>query len=120
MHLARILSQSLPPDLEQRIEQVASVVRGRTGDEISIALHDNDYDPDQAVAALLDGESGNVTVSGWGGGGAPNNTTHTVILSSVRSLQGSVRGWAGSCLCGKQFTAELCTLSAVMCRVSGP
>lgn len=74
VHLARILSQSLPPDLEQRIEQVASVVRGRTGDEISIALHDNDYDPDQAVAALLDGESGNVTVSGCGWGIQQHNT----------------------------------------------
>ena len=64
VNLARMLSQSQPVDLEQRIEQVASVVRGRTEDEISIALHDNDYDPDRAVAALLDEDGGNVTVSG--------------------------------------------------------
>ena len=77
-----MLAQSLPPDLEKRIEQVASVVHGRTGDEISVALHDNDYDPDRAVAALLDEDGGNVTVSGCGVWGR-SSQQHTVQIGIV-------------------------------------
>lgn len=94
-----MLAQSLPPDLEKRIEQVASVVHGRTGDEISVALHDNDYDPDRAVAALLDEDSGNVTVSGCGvcGGAATSNTLYRLALFVLFCI----------CLCVKQLAANL-------------
>jgi hypothetical protein len=49
-----MLSDSTPADIEDRIQQVSAVVRDRTHDEISVALHDNDYDPQRAAASLLD------------------------------------------------------------------
>ena len=61
--MARMLSDSSPADFEERIQQVAAVVSDRSEDEISIALHDNDYDPEKAAAALLDEDNRDVTVS---------------------------------------------------------
>ena len=70
--MARILADSSgrqPSDLEKRIQEVLSVVPGRSSEEANIALHDNDYDLEKAISALLDSDTGAGTVSGCGVGG---------------------------------------------------
>lgn len=116
VHLARMLTQSTPHDLEQRMEQVASVVRGRTEDEISVALHDNDYNPDRAVAALLDEDGGNAAVSGRSRCGVG----HTRALENWHLLYYFVFLY----LCMGSSWRQMCTrcvlCCVVLCRVSGP
>lgn len=53
-------------DLEKRIQEVLSVVPGRSTEEANVALHDNDFDMEKAISALLDSDSGMGTVSGCG------------------------------------------------------
>ena len=43
---------------------MSAVVRDRTHDEISVALHDNDYDPQRAAASLLDEDQEKAAVGG--------------------------------------------------------
>ena len=115
-----MLAPSIPQDLEQRIEQVAGVVRGRTDDEISVALHDNDYNPDRAVAALLDEDSGSTAVSGRGRCG--------VGVSDMGVGQTSIGKWPFlycfvlMCLCMGSSWQQMCTkvCCVVLFRVSGP
>lgn len=70
LQMARMLADSSgrqPSDLEKRIQEVLSVVPGRSSEEANIALHDNDYDLEKAISALLDSDTGTGTVSGRGG-----------------------------------------------------
>ena len=59
-----MLSDSTPADIEERIVQVSAVCRDKTQDEISVALHDNDFDPERAAAVLLDESTEKITVGG--------------------------------------------------------
>lgn len=67
LQFARILDDSSKTlslsDLEKRIQEVLSIVPGRTSEEANIALHDNDFSVETAVSALLDNDLGKGTVS---------------------------------------------------------
>ena len=74
--MAKILGDSRNlslPDLERKIQDVLLVVPGRSSEDASVALHDNDFDIEKAISALLDGDMGFGTVSlgtrhqAWGG-----------------------------------------------------
>lgn len=55
--MARMLEETrYPPDLNKKIEQVLVIVPSKSEEEICIALHDNDYDPEEAISALLDSD----------------------------------------------------------------
>ena len=56
-------------DLEKRIHEVLSIVPGRTSEEANVALHDNDFNVETAVSALLDNDLGLGTVGFWNGNG---------------------------------------------------
>lgn len=61
MHLARILEgTSYPADMKDRIQQVAGVVPNKSEEEICVALHDHDYDPEKAITSLLDADANQV------------------------------------------------------------
>ena len=63
--MARILEDSRSPlDISDKIRQVQAVVPNRSEEEISIALHDTDFDPEKAISALLDSDTQNTGVSG--------------------------------------------------------
>eukprot|EP00731_Ephydatia_muelleri_P000848 Em0001g848a len=67
LHLARILEgTSYPADMKDRIQQVAGVVPNKSEEEICVALHDHDYDPERAITHLLDADAnqGEWTTSG--------------------------------------------------------
>ena len=53
-------------DLETLIQGVLLVVPSRSKEEANIALHDNDFDIEKAISALLDNDTGMGTVSGCG------------------------------------------------------
>ena len=67
LQFARILDENTKTlsmsDLEKRIQDVLSIVPGRTSEEANIALHDNDFSVETAVSALLDNDQMS-TVSG--------------------------------------------------------
>ena len=54
--MAKMLGDKYPPDLTDKIHQVLSVVPSRSEEEVCIALHDHDFDPEKAITALLDSE----------------------------------------------------------------
>ena len=65
--MARILDDGSPiTDIEHRIHAVLSIVPGRSSEEVNIALHDNDFDVEKAISALLDSDVGTGTVSRCG------------------------------------------------------
>lgn len=68
--MARILDETTKTlsmsDLEKKIQEVLMVVPGRSNEEANIALHDNDFDVEKAISALLDNDLGTGTVSGSG------------------------------------------------------
>ena len=70
LQMARILddpSKHLSTsDVERRIQEVLSVVPGRSSEDANVALHDNDFDMEKAISALLDSDTGTSTVSGCG------------------------------------------------------
>lgn len=77
LQFARILDDTAKTpsmsDLEKRIHEVLSIVPGRTSEEANVALHDNDFNVETAVSALLDNDLGLGTVRqgrgcGWVGG----------------------------------------------------
>lgn len=45
-----------------KIQQVVAIVPDKSEDEIYIVLHDNNYDPEAAISALLDNDSSDVKV----------------------------------------------------------
>ncbi len=60
--MARMLDDSrYPSDLNDQIKAVQAVVPNRSEEEISIALHDTDYQPELAISALLDSQSTGVS-----------------------------------------------------------
>ena len=73
LQFARILDDTAKTpsmsDLEKRIHEVLSIVPGRTSEEANVALHDNDFNVETAVSALLDNDLGLGTVSFWNGNG---------------------------------------------------
>ena len=67
--MARILDDSgKTQDLECLIQEVLGIVPGRSSEDASIALHDNDFNVEKAISALLDGDGGLGTVRGVAGG----------------------------------------------------
>ena len=40
--------------MKDRIQQVVGVVPNKSEEEVCIALHDHDYDPERAITSLLD------------------------------------------------------------------
>jgi len=72
LQMARILDDSVRqvsvPELDRLIMEVLLVVSGRSSEEASIALHDNNFDVEKAITVLLDMENGGGTVSGCGFG----------------------------------------------------
>ena len=54
--MARMLGDVDPPDLAEKIQQVKAVVPSRSEEEVSIALHDNDFNIEKAITALLDSD----------------------------------------------------------------
>lgn len=56
VNIASILgdSDSTPADMRARIEQVMAVVSSKSEEEVTIALHDNDYCVETAIETLLD------------------------------------------------------------------
>lgn len=67
--------------MKDRILQVSGVVPNKSEEEICVALHDHDYDPERAITSLLDADAKQVRaafvcfvrsterVGGGGGGG---------------------------------------------------
>lgn len=68
--MARILAETGKTlslsDAEKKIQEVLSVVPGRSSEDASIALHDNDFDVEKAISALLDSDQGVSVSLGWG------------------------------------------------------
>ena len=66
--MARILDDSLRQvsvsELDRLIMEVLHVASGRSHEEASIALHDNNFDVEKAITVLLDTETGGSTVGG--------------------------------------------------------
>ena len=66
--MARILDDSVRQvsvsELDQLIAEVLLVASGKSSEEASIALHDNNFDVEKAITVLLDMENGSSTVSG--------------------------------------------------------
>ena len=55
--MARILEDSKhTSELNSKVQSVLSVVPGCTEEQIHLALHDNGYDLDKAISALLDSD----------------------------------------------------------------
>ena len=55
--MARILEDSKhTSELNSKVQSVQSVVPGCTEEQIHLALHDNGYDLDKAISALLDSD----------------------------------------------------------------
>lgn len=50
-------------DMEHHIQRVLAVVPGRSNEEVYVALHDNEFDIERAISALLDSDSGVGSVS---------------------------------------------------------
>ena len=73
LQFARILDDTAKTpsmsDLEKRIHEVLSIVPGRTSEEANVVLHDNDFNVETAVSALLDNDLGLGTVGFWNGNG---------------------------------------------------
>lgn len=46
--------------MKDRIQQVAGVVPNKSEEEICVALHDHDYDPEKAITSLLDADANQV------------------------------------------------------------
>ncbi len=62
--MARILEDGrYPSDLSDKIRAVLTIVPHRTEEEICIALHDADFDPENAITTLLDTDSHSAGVS---------------------------------------------------------
>ena len=57
LHVAKILGDKYPTDLVEKISMMTAMLPGRSEEEISIALHDHDYDTTKAITALLDSDS---------------------------------------------------------------
>lgn len=53
MTLATILGDNTPENIADLVSQISGVVR-RQEEDITIALHDNDYDVEKTIEALLD------------------------------------------------------------------
>ena len=67
--MARILDDSSETlNLECLIQDVLCIMAGRSREDASIALHDNDFNVEKAISALLDEDGGLGTVRGCGGG----------------------------------------------------
>ncbi len=66
LQMARILDDSrYPADLSDKIRSVLAIVPHRSEEEICIALHDTDFDPEKAISVLLDNDNHSSTgVSG--------------------------------------------------------
>lgn len=64
LHIASRIgeSQAIPSDIQIKIQQVAAIVPGKSEDEICIMLHDNNFDPEATISALLDNDSSDVKV----------------------------------------------------------
>ena len=60
--MARMLGDKYPSDLGEKLAQVRAVVPGRSEEEVCIALHDHDFDPEKAITALLDSDGDGVQV----------------------------------------------------------
>lgn len=60
LQMARMLGDKYPSDLGEKLAQVRAVVPGRSEEEVCIALHDHDFDPEKAITALLDSDGGGV------------------------------------------------------------
>ena len=63
VNIARILgdTDTTPADMVDRISKVMAVVSSKSEEEVTIALHDNDYCVEKAIETLLD-SAGDVTV----------------------------------------------------------
>ncbi|XP_065909406.1 protein lingerer-like isoform X2 [Dysidea avara] len=59
LHIASRIGEShtIPADIKDKIQQVASIVLDKTEDEICITLHDNNFDPEATISALLDSDN---------------------------------------------------------------
>ena len=55
-------SHNIPSDIKRKIQQVTAIVPNKSEDEICIMLHDNNFDPEAAISALLDNDSSDVKV----------------------------------------------------------
>ena len=73
--MARMLDETFPSDLHDKIQQVRAIVPNCSEEEVCIALHDHDYDPEKAISALLDSEAQVGTGEGTGGGGGGGTNT---------------------------------------------
>ena len=57
LQMARILEDSKQAsELNGKVEAVLAIVPGCTEEQIHLALHDNGYDLDKAISALLDSD----------------------------------------------------------------
>lgn len=64
MQMARMLEDSrYPADISDKLKQVQAIVPHRSEEEICIALHDSDFDPEKAISTLLDNETQSSAVS---------------------------------------------------------
>lgn len=64
LHIASRIgeSQAIPSDIKIKIQQVSAIVPDKSEDEICIVLHDNNFDPEATISALLDNDSSDVKV----------------------------------------------------------
>ncbi|XP_064399898.1 protein lingerer-like isoform X2 [Halichondria panicea] len=79
LQMARILDDSrYPADLSDKIRSVLAIVPHRSEEEICIALHDTDFDPEKAISVLLDND--NHSSTGWttSGGGRKGKKKSTL------------------------------------------
>ena len=57
LHVANILGDSIyPEDLPHKMAQVMAMLPSCKEEEVCIALHDHDFDPEKAISALLDSD----------------------------------------------------------------
>ena len=57
LHVANILGDSIyPDDLPHRMAQVMAMLPSCQEEEVCVALHDHDFDPEKAISALLDSD----------------------------------------------------------------
>ena len=57
LHVANILGDGVyPDDLSHKVGQVMTMLPSCQEEEVCIALHDHDFDPEKAISALLDSD----------------------------------------------------------------
>jgi hypothetical protein len=96
VHIAKILGDTTPGNHDDLVKQVSMVVVDRMEDDIIVALHDNDYNVEKTIEALLDSVDNSQEWTTMGGKGkGKRRQQDTEDKQPNRGSRPSTRGGGG-------------------------